>query len=994
MGMRRINSRRIILASGASILALGASGAFSAAWAADEANAVDELVVTGQRASIQSAQEIKKNAEQIVDSITAVDIGALPDRSVTEALQRIAGVTITRTPEPRDSDRISVEGSGVQVRGLSYVRSELNGRDSFSAKNGRSLSFDDVPSELMAGIDVYKNPSADMVEGGLGGTVNLRTRLPFDQPGRVIAYSLDGSYADLAKKWTPSGSVLFSDRWQTGAGEFGVLLDLSDSKFKSLTDTISVNPYFTRTDLVPGQTVFVPGGWGYRNLKFERERQGMAAAVQWQPDETVLVTAQFLRSAAYSSEQEHAVGFDPGATDGPAAGTTFTYDSQGRFVAGTIADQIGGTTTNPDVIDDRYNTKRSVTSDYSLNAKWTPNDKWAFNFDVQYIKAKTKALDFTLFDNMFQARPAATLDLRGDLPRVTMPDTAAFTSDPANYYWNAAMDFHAQNEADEWAERIDGAYTFDGDWLKSFRFGVRHTKRDAITRETPFNWGYITQTWAGAGVALANGTGPTAAGNTIQSAVEPFANFFRGDVHLPVHLVSGTDGFISNYASAVASILAAENRTASCCGPWTPFNGNYDALTAGGGGGGTNNQSEETWAAFGLLRFGHDLTFGDRVIPMDGNIGLRLVSSKAHGAGSQVFSANGIVSTSPDPTLNFPASDIAFANGARSVISGGRSYTDPLPSLNLRFELSPELFIRFAAAQSIVRPDFTQMQPTITIGATGGYINPTGCLQTRPPTDPSTTSPTNCVYQYTAFEGNPTLNPVKATQFDLAAEWYFAKAGSLTATVFSKDVFDFITTDVTNQSFTNNGVTKTVRVTQPVNAGHGQIRGFELTYQQYFDFLPGPLAGVGVQANYTYINSKGARNAAADPYDSTQVQNALNQVELPLEGLSKTSYNVALLYDWGPVSARLAYNWREKYLMTTSAANINIPSWTGDYGQLDASVFYTISPKVKVGVEAANITDQRTEIFVSYPITPNPGLTGHNWVDADRRISVALRGQF
>src|SRR5687768_12528766 len=135
-----------------------------------------EIVVTGLRHSIQSALALKQNAEVIVDSISAVDIGALPDRSVTEALQRIPGVAIDHLFAPSDTNRFSAEGSGVTVRGLTQVRSELNGCGVFSAGNSPGLSFGGVPAELMAGVDVFKNPSADMIEGGIGGTVNLRTR--------------------------------------------------------------------------------------------------------------------------------------------------------------------------------------------------------------------------------------------------------------------------------------------------------------------------------------------------------------------------------------------------------------------------------------------------------------------------------------------------------------------------------------------------------------------------------------------------------------------------------------------------------------------------------------------------------------------------------------------------------------------------------------------------------------------------------------------------
>lgn len=133
---------------------------------------IEEVVVTGLRQSLESAQAIKRNAEQIVDSITAQDIGALPDRSVSEALQRIPGITLQRTSANRDPARLAAEGGGVFIRGLSWVRSETNGRDIFSATNGRDLSFEDISADLLAGVDVYKNPSADMVEGGVGGTVN------------------------------------------------------------------------------------------------------------------------------------------------------------------------------------------------------------------------------------------------------------------------------------------------------------------------------------------------------------------------------------------------------------------------------------------------------------------------------------------------------------------------------------------------------------------------------------------------------------------------------------------------------------------------------------------------------------------------------------------------------------------------------------------------------------------------------------------------------
>ena len=224
----------------------------------DEA-AEDAIVVSGFRESLQSAQSRKKNADTIVDSVTAEDIGALPDRSVTETLQRIPGISINRFAAGVDPDHFSVEGSGVVVRGLTYVRSEFNGREAFTANNGRALGFADVPSELLGGVDVFKSPSADRVEGGIAGVVNLRTRLPFDKKGLVIAGSLEANYGDFAKKESPTGAIVLSNTWDTGIGEIGLLASFSYSQLFSRADRFQVSSFRvrpiysngTRTDVLP-----------------------------------------------------------------------------------------------------------------------------------------------------------------------------------------------------------------------------------------------------------------------------------------------------------------------------------------------------------------------------------------------------------------------------------------------------------------------------------------------------------------------------------------------------------------------------------------------------------------------------------------------------------------------------------------------------------------------------------------------------------------------
>ena len=209
------------------------------------------IVVTGIRQSLANAQQIKRNSDTVVDAITAQDIGALPDRSVTEALQRVPGVEINRFAGSNDPDHFSVEGSGVTVRGLTFVRSEFNGRDTFSTGvYGQAINFSDVPSELLGSVQVYKNATADLIEGGLAGTVNLNTRLPFDKKGWQIGFDLEANYGDMRKKWTPTGSLLVSNTWDTGIGRIGLLADISYSRLKSRSDGIQISNFQLRNNTI------------------------------------------------------------------------------------------------------------------------------------------------------------------------------------------------------------------------------------------------------------------------------------------------------------------------------------------------------------------------------------------------------------------------------------------------------------------------------------------------------------------------------------------------------------------------------------------------------------------------------------------------------------------------------------------------------------------------------------------------------------------------
>ena len=242
--------------------------------------------------------------------------------------------------------------------------------------------------------------------------------------------------------------------------------------------------------------------------------------------------------------------------------------------------------------------------------------------------------------------------------------------------------------------------------------------------------------------------------------------------------------------------------------------------------------------------------------------------------------------------------------------------------------------------------------------------------------------------------GNPNLVPATAWQADLTAEWYFARVGSLTFDLFAKDVKNFFFADILHQNFTNNGVTLPVDVRTASNfPGTGKIRGFEVAYQQTFDFLPHPFDGFGVNATYTYIKSSGLPNSYLNGGAAANTSPIGVAGNLPLEQLSKHSVNLTLFYEKGPVSLRAAYNWRSRFLLT--AADVIFPYdpiFNEATGQLDASAFYSVTPNLKIGVQGVNLTNEITKTTQQFTLT---GLSGpRSYFMNDRRFSFIVRGTF
>lgn len=998
----------------------------------------DEVVVTGFAGSLRSAQQIKAAADIVVDSITAQDIGSLPDRSVTEALQRIPGVTIDRFAAGRDPDHFSVEGNGVVVRGLTWTRSEVNGRDSFTANNGRGLSFQDIPAELMAGVDVFKSPSADMIEGGISGTVNLRTRVPFDNPGLVIALSGEASYADFAKEWAPTGSVFFSDRWTTSAGEFGLLLNAVRSELKSRSDGQQISNFGLRSvdssgNLVSGtpagsKQIYLPRGAAMRTDVFDHIRTGYGAAAQWRSeDRTMVATLQFLRSDAREAWTEHAVEI---ATDNVAGngdsfnvtGTSLSFDSDGVFTNGTItgttgwrADQFGPAPRVPINGLQSNNQRRDVNrvnhvSDYSGNFKWSPTPNWDFQVDFQHVNAKVTNLDATLWTSTYQN---AQIQMRGsDIPIVNfLPPSANGTvptctppsqncpnyynaphanfSDPFNSFNRSAMDHIEDSKGFENAVRADAEYRFDGnDWLSALRVGYRFSDRDQTTRFSTYNWGVVTEQWGNNGpIWLDQSVG----GQPLASHYETYAfpDFMRGQVPVPTGSqprLFYNQNVVQTYAATSAFAQAYANAW-QASGGWRPLAARPGVVS------GTpflpgeiNPVDEKTHAAYAMIKYHHDLGG----IMVSGNLGLRYFHTDRVTQGFRSFPVINFPNCTPGPGGNLSQyclltsaatqqQVIAFQNGANIATDSSTSFSYWLPSWNLKAELGGGKQIRLAVSKGVSFPD---------IGLTRNFYNVQLSF--------ATANIINGIPQALVTAGNPFLKPQTSWNYDASFEWYFGKVGQLSVALFYKNLHDVISNGTVATTLTNNGASFPVIVTTATNATEsGSVKGFEIAYQQTFNFLPSPFDGFGVNANYTFVSSTGVKQSTLSETDPNVAAGNISTVDtskLPLQGLSKHNFNVSPFYEKGPFAIRAAYSWRSRYLLTTRDVIVPFqPIMNEAMGQLDASIFYTVNKHIKAGVQGVNLLNSITRTSAVLKVDPKLLTAPRSWFMDDRRVTFIVR---
>ena len=1055
------------LRSGASLLAVGTLLASVAAHAQDEPAATDEatesadgvIVVKGIRGALETAATIKRDADTFVDSITASDISTLPDLSVAEALGRIPGVTVSRFPAGGGAspDFPSPEGRGNLIRGLGFVRSEFNGRDAFTANAGRALDWSSIPPELVGAVDVYKNQTADLIEGGIGGTINLRTLEPFDRPGMVIASTLDVTYSDLRESWSPSGSLTVGNRWVTPDGsEFGLMGSYSrslldsrihgwqqsmpnarvvdeDGQVSSPAPTGAARPNeFTGVD--PSNIVGTTTGFQMRTNDVDRDRESFYGAAQWRND-SLQVTAKFVRVDTSIDSVERTFEWwpehDPGATltisdmvtdpnwstagtpmcSGPGGQPAQPGDCEllipiqgGLMESGYVTNQIDswtGAWGSPVGSLGVGKQEDTTTQDFSLNAKWDATDRLYIEVDGQYTKSDARFMELWGGLNTYAAwwidqdlenpqieffvdprlsfNPGNTR-FTGDSDgnRIPVPTSLA---DPNGANYQFAADRWQEGTGDLYAIRSDLRYDLEGgdgaaSWFKSVRFGARYSERSQTNSEMGLNWGGIAPAWAGGYGIVGTFDNPSAIAQSVD-----FSDFFRGGVVLGSnnHFLFVHEDLLTDYSAFRQSILNEPQLGTNH--PWAP-RGTDNGTKFGSPNfrpEDTSDITEETQNAYIRLDFGQDL---DNGMSLDGNFGVRYVHTDLASSGFRAYRPWVADAVQPefdadgnrlrtedaedhDDPRDFLPEAAAYTEQAPIATTVDLTDTKWLPSFNLKWNLNEEMLVRFGVSKGLSRPNVQDLRASQEYVVTTNRVN----YPQLPPGDPlfgiDRGAQDITLGDIRVNRGNPYLEPTTAWNYDISYEYYF-QGGYVSVAGFYKDMTNVIVTgDMSLGTETLDGQTVNVIYNGPVNQAKAKLKGIELAYQQFYDFLPGILSNLGFQANYTYIDASTTPPANGVDTDGDGIPDDVTTVFRwgvdDMLGQSEHIANAVAIYQDDSFEARLAYNWRSKYLTSYRDWVTGNPIYNSPAGFLDASVNYAVTENLQVRASIANVLDTKSK---------------------------------
>jgi iron complex outermembrane recepter protein len=873
----------------------------------------EEIIVTGIRGSLQASQALKRNSDQIVDAISAEDVGKFPDANIAEALQRITGVSI---------DRSGGDGQFITVRGLGpeFNNVLVNGRTLATDNAGREFSFDVLSADLIQKSEVYKSSQANLIEGGIGATVNISTPKPFDFKGTKVSLSAGGIYDTLAEKVSPDARGTFTT--QNADQTIGVLFSLSYTKRKSQRDFVDINGFvpgsttfinspataagLTAAALVPSAAVNVAQNLNYNRARDERERLVGTAAFQARPTDNILITLDGLYSKFdVKSPRNFFAGFFGAPFINPTVnsnGTVTGFNRPGtQFLAANPLLAAAGVSLsqNDNVV--TANDRFTKTYQIGFNTKWDATDNLKVELDYGHSRATQRALNpFVVVGALATTAPRFDLNATdGGLPIFS---NLGNVTDPSlqRLHFAQITDNRVRDTTDEF--RADLNWKSDGGFLKSISAGgyyLDRNKRNTVANtgseafcaycgyNVPVNTALITP------FRLNNFLKGVPGSNTVPQnffTFDPYAILAFASLPTTLAIPGRFAGTAAQQAADTARLLALQG------GVYTPRARPDQGL----------NVTEKVTAGYVSAGFG-----GER---WSGNVGVRVVNTRTISSGSQAPLTS--VSRSPGDD------QLVFTFGPQTPITIRNKYTDILPSANLKFDVTDDVVLRLAISKTVTRPTLTSLGTNNNFG--GRALAPL------------------------SGGGNPLLEPFKSTNFDASAEYYISRTSSLSAAVFHKRFKDFQElSTVIVPLFGFNFQDSRVR-----NGEKGSITGAEVGGQYTFD--NGFLDGFGVSGNYTYVTSN-IKRAAGSP-----------AADCDYNGLSPNSFNVSGFYEKGKIQARGSYNWRDSFLRQCQG-QAGRPENRASFGQADFSLGYQLTDNFQLYVEGNNVFAAKTRDFSVLP---------------------------
>ncbi len=906
-----------------------------------DATDLDRVVVTGIRASLQQSLETKRNADAIVDVITAEDVGKFPATNVAEAMTIIPGVTIDRAYG--QGEKVSILGTDPALnRTLLNGQSIASGDWNMSDFPTRTFNYSLLAPELVGKIEVFKSPEARIDEGSIGGTVIVSTRKPLDMPEKVsVSGRVSYGRNDRVEKTDPSASAAFA--WKNEAENFGFIISAQASNESIRRDgiesygTVKAGDFINGLGGSNGSVTNLPTDWSvapnpdgsqptspptctgtcaetlYANrnavgpnstsahfFEQKRERKTYSLALQFKPVEQMNIELNALKIDANFDHMAQSMFTHQGNT----------WNSLKTLSDITVKDGLitSASHKNGLVVFDLQNRQAQVDSEtYDIKLDWN-DERWFASTHVGRTKAEggpkqvfgefLARTDYTWSIADAPGKPGR-VDFTGANPFVN-PDQ--FQMDGG---WGNNPDLPTWNTG--WGGNLVEKPTTDKETYGQVDFGIKLDSPVYMVR-----FGYkqrkheTTQIQRGIGLASVAGYGDAKA-----SDFDPR--------ELPSNYLKGFSGYgdLGKRFTIDGWKLADYITSGDWLAPWqvmpvvSPFSAEEFAR---------NNWSinEDIGAAYLQADFSFDR--------LRGNVGVRYVRTDLE---SGSYACNTGLAGCTQSTWS--AEKLAASYDPVVVKN---KYNNVLPNLNVAYDATESLVLRFSAAKTIARPNYTDVSSYLWLSDTA----------------------------LTGGGGNPNLKPYLSTNLDFSAEWYFTENAIAAGSIFYRDVADYILTESTPETHWNQNQNKndTYMVDRPRNAGDAKIKGASLAWQQNFGM------GFGVIANYTYSDGEATDGR-------------------PLPFNSKHQFNISPFFENDAMSARVTYGWRDKYFTQVSGGR---ELWTMEYASLDASVSFKVTDNLTIGLDAMNLLDEEYHSYSGVEqLTRGAYLSG-------RRYNASLRFAF